>query len=630
MNFTWVCYTYINRNQVDVVILLMYPNISPPRTMSTYFERRTKVTKKNMVLLRVMSRAAGIFLCLGMVVLLVNAAHAQSFWEKRQKRVEEMRKKDLKKPPQDKMIVTPETKPVPEEEIAEPAIEEEFTLPPLEMFEPEETLGLKEITRVNGPDDYIDPEEIKIPEEYGTIKAVHKEEEKSKLIIHIQDAHMNYDAQMSIAHIMEEVLVNHGINLTLLEGGIHRDVGVGEIKWTGFRSDRVEVARKYVKEGKFVGPEYLDAVSDYPLIIRGMENKGLFYHLDNLHLKIMNMRQDVKDEIKEMQVSVINLKAGVFNKALLKFDSNKKDYNEEKITLTEYSRFLESKAKDINIKKKAPNFDKLLQTIKLEQEIDFPGVDDERTKLIDELTKGADKKKSDELVQKSLDFRQGKVGAVDYYAYLRGQYKKDLEKEYPNLDKYIRYITIHKAIDTHLLFSDIDEFEWDIRNEYYENKNQKKLDHIARNLNILQGLFELALTPDEYAYYKKNQKEFRNVHTWINDLMKLIKKMNLQKQIVVNINLIVDNLTIINEFYDMVYKRDVAFIEKAKEVFEESEKNAIIMVAGGFHTPNLVELFRQEKLSYVVIAPKIENPTEPGLYDKIKRAQIEERKKQKK
>lgn len=584
------------------------------------------MTKKSMVLLRVMSRAAGIFLCLGMIVLLVNAAHAQSFWEKRQKRIEEMRKKDLKKPPQDKMIVTPETKPVPEEEIQEPIPAEEFTLPPLEMFEPEETLGLKEVPRIIGPDDYIDPEDIKISEEYGTIKEVHNEGKNSKLVIHVQDAHVNYDAQISIAHIVEELLLQYGVNIIGVEGGLEEHAGVTRFSTSGSREMRIKVARRLLREGKFDGVKYIDGLSFYPLIVKGIEDVELYYESDDLQLEIMDSRDAPKKKIAEILLMNKNLKAGIFNKELLGFDEKKKQYNEEKITLTEYSLFLENKAKNIKIKKKASNFAKLLQTIKLEQEIDFPGVDDERTKLIDELTKGADKKKSDELVQKSLDFRQGKINAVDYYAYLNDQYASDLAASYLNLDKYIRYITIHRSIDTHMLFSEIDTLEWDIRKQYYENGNQKKLDAISRNLTILNGLFNLALTPDEYNYYRENQEEIRNVKAWARQLNKMSAQLNLQKRIDVNVQKITDRISLLDRFYANTLARDEGFVRKTNEIFKKYNRHVVIVVTGGFHTPNLISLFRKHKLSYVVIAPKIENPTPEGLYDRVIREEIEARK----
>ncbi|MBU4343249.1 MAG: hypothetical protein KKG21_04490, partial [Candidatus Omnitrophica bacterium] len=64
----------------------------------------------------------------------------------------------------------------------------------------------------------INPLKIKIPKEYGTIIESHVGS-NGKLIIHIQDAHANYEGQMNLANILESLINDYELNLILVEGG---------------------------------------------------------------------------------------------------------------------------------------------------------------------------------------------------------------------------------------------------------------------------------------------------------------------------------------------------------------------------------------------------------------------------
>jgi len=63
----------------------------------------------------------------------------------------------------------------------------------------------------------IDPFDIFIPDQYGTIIETYKGT-NGKLIVHIQDAHANYEGQRNLASILEVLITDYDLELILREG----------------------------------------------------------------------------------------------------------------------------------------------------------------------------------------------------------------------------------------------------------------------------------------------------------------------------------------------------------------------------------------------------------------------------
>ena len=60
---------------------------------------------------------------------------------------------------------------------------------------------------------------MSFPPEYGIISELHKsQQENDRIIIHIQDAHCNYEAQSHIQEILERLINENKIDLIAVEG----------------------------------------------------------------------------------------------------------------------------------------------------------------------------------------------------------------------------------------------------------------------------------------------------------------------------------------------------------------------------------------------------------------------------
>ena len=114
----------------------------------------------------------------------------------------------------------------------------------------------------------LSPQNLNIPANYGTVKetfdAALLNQNTKPLIIHIQDAHCNYEAQKNMSGLLKYLVNEYGLKLIMVEGG-SGDVSLSSLRGYADKNTRIEVAERYLKEGKISGEEYLDIISDQPL-----------------------------------------------------------------------------------------------------------------------------------------------------------------------------------------------------------------------------------------------------------------------------------------------------------------------------------------------------------------------------
>ena len=113
-----------------------------------------------------------------------------------------------------------------------------------------------------------------VPQDLGYLSDVHEistPNGPAKLVILIQDAHTNYDAQKHLAKILDRFATDYGIRLVLVEGGVG-DVSLSYLRQWGSKDVLQRLAEQYLKTGMISGEEYLDLVSDHPLTLWGIES----------------------------------------------------------------------------------------------------------------------------------------------------------------------------------------------------------------------------------------------------------------------------------------------------------------------------------------------------------------------
>jgi hypothetical protein len=460
------------------------------------------------------------------------------------------------------------------------------------------------------------PIPVNIPEGAGhLVEGYTAPGEGANVIIHIQDIHTNYEAQKNLSKILELMIKENGLKLIMVEGG-WGDVSLSYLRSYADSERRQEVAEEYLREGKISGEEYLDIVSSYDITLEGIEDEELYKKNLDTFFEIETFRHEALAELEALSVVINQLKQKLFSPQLIELEKIKQDYDNENITLAEYYRYLHTMASRLHQNTAAyPNFARFMAVIESERAIQFPVVEKERAALIERLSKNLSKQELTTLVTKSLEFRLNKMTPIQYHTYLMNTADKAGEQtgRYTNLEKYIEYIRANETIDTAMLFEEADALLRAVEDALIKGAHQKQLYGISRSAQVLYNFLHIKLVPADFKYYKNNRDLFVTAG-WIDFLTQQSERGRLRTTDVKSAYTLDKNLSALVRFYDLANVRDDAFVQNAIRLMERDDTTIAVLIAGGFHTPNLKQKFKEHGLSYVVVAPHTTQQTDPEQY----------------
>ncbi|MBN1354589.1 MAG: hypothetical protein JW994_07995 [Candidatus Omnitrophica bacterium] len=452
---------------------------------------------------------------------------------------------------------------------------------------------------------------IGISTQIGTIKNRYRGKD-SRLIIHIQDAHCNYEAQTNISKILEELIKNYHIDFVAVEGAD----GVVDTSWFKAFPDaeiRREVADYFMKKGEITGAEFLSITSDYPFTIYGAENRDYYVKNLNSFLESYPYKDEFVKYYSDVKTALSRFKKYIYSKELAELDEKITEHKRKEIQFADYARYLGGLAKSKKIDtNQYENFKILTETLKLEKDINFDTVNEERAQLIDKLSKTLEKDKLSELVNKSLEFKLGKIDNNKFYAFLAElakEQKISLTEEYNNLARYIIYARIYSKIEHEKLFDEIESLVGDIKERMFVNDDQRTLDRFWTNVNTIIGFINIELSNKEYEYYLANKQDFAP-DKFIDFINKNATRFGLAyeaKEAPSELTYVFPKLV---DFYEIALKRDDILLKNVLNGMDKSKAKAAVLITGGFHTKGISNLLEEKGLSYLVISPVITKDAE--------------------
>lgn len=432
-----------------------------------------------------------------------------------------------------------------------------------EPSESEETILDKSEVKKDVSDLSIEPTDIVIPDQYGTIIETH-EGTNGKLIVHVQDAHMNYEGQKNAAHILESLIEDYGLKLILLEGKVS-SLNFNYIRARSPLDERIGKADELLKKGEINGVNYLNIATDYHIIIHGVEDKRIYDENRQALWEIDRFKDLASEYVNKLIVVSDVLKTKIYSENLLGLDKKKKDYDSENIGLMAYYEYLYKKAEEEGIPLYVfPNFQNLIKASDLEKKIDLEAI--------------------------------------------RNNTALDEEKKLYN-----EYTRLTRDLNINELFKEEPLLEGVLYDTFAANSNQKKLSRISKALSIMGNLLKIKVVPEEYKYFEDNKKDFDPAF-WLEFLKAKSQELGISLDIPANYYVISDNLPKIEKFYGLAFERDSVFVKRAGEHINNENVKLAALVAGGFHTPTLTKLLKDEGYSYIVVSPRVRTETDDELY----------------
>ncbi|MGD2278505.1 MAG: hypothetical protein PVH45_00240 [Candidatus Omnitrophota bacterium] len=458
----------------------------------------------------------------------------------------------------------------------------------------------------------LDAETFTIPERMGTIRSFHKGT-SDKIVIHIQDAHCNYDAQKKISEIIRYLNVNYGVANVNLEGGTK---GYDLSVFTGIRDSgiRERVADYFVKEGLISGAEDYAVNNPGAVKLWGVENADLY--IENLN--VYRESDEYTGEAEQLLSSLGNLlnqfKLRIFSKELLDMDIKYAQYKAGNMDFKDYLDYILKNAKKEGMDiKKYPNVYLLNQSLEQEGKINFRKATNERDELVERLKGIISRSMLKELAFVTAEFKEKRISQYEFYEYILEKARMldiDLD-EYKELRKFIVYISLYNAVDKLAVMDELTAIEDSIKEHLYRNDAQRELNVLSKNLVLMKNMFEINMSKSDYDYYKKNSQTF-GMRNYTSFIKKEAPAYKIKAEPIKNIARLDEYRKRIERFFEYSFDRDHAFLENLK--FSSSGKptadnlQSAILITGGFHTDNLCGLLKEKEISYISIMPTFKNP----------------------
>ena len=468
-------------------------------------------------------------------------------------------------------------------------------------------------SRVRG----IHASDIFIPADSGYVMEVHPatSAEHPAIIVHIQEAHTNEEAQRHIIQILERLIQDHGLKLILVEGG-DGDVGLSYLRRFGPPENRKQVAEKYLKAGVLSAEEYLDIVSDRSLILWGVEDQTLYDQNVEAFLAADALQESLRPVLASIRTAADSLKPTLLDPLLNELDAKGQAFERRELGLAAYAEALESAARRSGVPLTAhPNLAGFLEVRRLEQSVDLGEVTKEQQVLIGLLSERAPEADLEELVAKASSLKEGRIKPLEFYALL--ERLADRSKLDPSthsaLSRYVRYLTRSGEVDATALASELTAAAATIRAGLVVTPESRQLSGILEEITLVERLLELGLSPEEYQ--RLEEVDLTTLSSrWERFINEQLARQGLPAKSFQPLAQLQAKLPVLQRFYQSAKSRDGQLVANALAKLREAGEPLAVLITGGFHAPDITRLLREQGVGTVVVTPKVSSSTDERLY----------------
>lgn len=464
---------------------------------------------------------------------------------------------------------------------------------------------------------------IDIPADMGSIEANIQNSADAPLVVHIQDAHGNYDAQKSIQKILGSLSSSGKIDAVMLEGG------KGEIKpevlnlFPGRPELNLQVADNLAKKSQLGGAEIFlleRYLSGNPVPAYGLEDAGTYRINRESFQKVLRAKRQSGEFLKGMDLQIERLTSPHVNPALKKFLRDYESYETGHMLLPVWLgniKELSSKYLGLNLEnpvfqKEWPMMVRYVRLRSIESKLKNERMEDEKAALLKVLENEKVSKPVRERFASALNFPADKTLSSAPSGELLESLKAVIAElpvsfsfeAYPSLKAFIQFSVFRQELKSDVLFDEIESLELKLSDRLAKTETEKKLVRLHRDYRMLKKLFELELARENYVDIIQQEVDLKP-----SSIARRFQALNENKRVK---NADFDHLPEIDamyelalEFYRGVLDRDRLMADSVLRTMSDLKKKNIAIITGGFHSEGMKKYFEAKGFSYVLISPQI-------------------------
>jgi hypothetical protein len=471
-----------------------------------------------------------------------------------------------------------------------------------------------------------------IPAEFGKVTDRIKGSEAGPLLIHIQEAHANYDAQKNIKNILEYLSKNYGIRLVLLEGAGNK-LDATLFKFFPREPELQQtVNEKLMQAGELTGAELFLISSPQGAAEGWGVEKAEAYAQDREAFKRVfegrELAQDFSETFYRQWQKCASL---LLSKPLKEFLTRETAFEEGRLPLADWMVSLKmAAARDLRLdldnvleQKDWPVLVRYFRLKTIDPRIDTAQVEKEKTVFLKDLTQRAtgdvqQNTKDKDVERRALNvvreveqvFEQAKKNDRPSYKTrfvfekLLDQLPKDFSFDaYPNLRLYLQQIILLSEIQGDTLQNEIKNLTEKLTARLIKTKQDRRFAGILHDFRLVKKLFELELSRSEYQTILSDKITLEKLLQELQALDPEAKVLN--KSPSPKLLRLKSLYGTAIRFYEGAIERENWMMKQALARMQERKQTKAVLITGGFHTEGLKEKVLSAGSSYVEITPRI-------------------------
>lgn len=460
---------------------------------------------------------------------------------------------------------------------------------------------------------------LTIPSELGFVTEVHPPSTADKpTLIHLQEAHTNYNGQRHLAAIIQELHAKYGVRLVMVEAG-EGDVSLSNLRQYGSLEARQQVAEKYLKAGLISGEEYLVLTTDADLALWGVEELSLYEQNLQAFLEAKAVQPILSAALDAVQKAVQLLAPKLYDPALIELNAKSAAFEQSEIGMGDYVSVLMKASQKAGIAVDPETLvAKFSRLDALDKNIDRNQLSKEQAALLKALGGLLAAQDIKVLIDQAYSIKSGKGKRDDFYSALEAASVKASHplSDYPNLSQYFRYVKEISQISAVKLSDELKELLPRVQSGLAQTESSRQLSQIDNQLRLLRSAVELKLSPEEYAQFMQEDASAL-IAAWPQSLNALLNASNLPQQDFPGLGAWPAGTPILQRFYELAARRDVVLFENALAKLTSSGERVAVLITGGFHGPEITKRLTGQGIGVVVVVPKVGLGDDDHLYEAV-------------
>jgi serine/threonine protein phosphatase PrpC len=438
--------------------------------------------------------------------------------------------------------------------------------------------------------------------------------EPERLVILLQDAHVNPSAQLNAARILHAVMAAEKIRTVHTEGA-GGDVTLSRMLRADFDPEAVRAAAEpLVRKGRLTGFEFADLSDPGTLTLHGVEDEALYDEALALYRAAAADRAAAVRFLDRASRAAETLAEELLGAELQALRRTRAAHQEGGLSTVDYFARLTAAGASRGVRaREYQHLGLFRRLVREEQRLDFEAIAVEQAEALAALT---DEDRA------SLGELAADAGLLGRSAYWESARELGAEvRRGSQLARYLSYLNRARQMDAPAVSDELDRFEEEVFMKLAPTGDARGLMEVIRGLETLRELITLRAAPAAFGRYMSARAAHdpARLTAFLNTKIHALGRYYDQAVFLDDAYDAAEKAS--REFYALSVRRDAAMVRNLTERMDAAGETRAVLVAGGYHAPGVERELRARGISYISIVPAATQPTDTGLYEKILLAQ---------